>query len=80
MKRKGFILTEETVTKDLCVYAIERAARNKHHRKSVKDILNDIDAKSIELRDMILNDTFVPTEYGHSMKMDCGKLRHLSKP
>lgn len=82
MKRIGYILTEETVTLELCRQAISRASKGKRKRVSVRKILNDIDRYAHELRDTILQGTYQPSNYKPCLVIDrpSGKERLLQKP
>ena len=53
MKRVGYLLTEETLTLDLCKLAIIKAARHKHKRVSVIKVLENLEEKAQELRRMV---------------------------
>ena len=82
MKRIGYLLTEETVTLDLCKKAILQASKNKRKRESVKKVLGDFEAKSEELRRLILDETYQPSPYKCCNIVDhpSGKARVLHKP
>lgn len=82
MKRVGYLLTEETVTLDLCKLAIIKAARHKHKRVSVIKVLENLEEKAQELRRMVLQETYEPAPYRccHIVDHPSGKARILQKP
>lgn len=80
MKRISNIITEENVTLELCQEAIREAAKGKMRRRSVRTTMSHFYERAEEIRDMILNDTFVPSPYGYKEKMEYGKLRKLCVP
>jgi hypothetical protein len=82
MKRIGYILTEQTVTDDVCRTAIMDAAKGKYQRLSVRRILRNIDTYAAKLRSMILNGTYKPKPYKecHIIDKPSKKARILEKP
>lgn len=82
MKRKGFFITEEKLTLDLCRAAILKASKGKRKRFSVQRTLNKIDERSLSLQKMILEGTYQPSEYRVCNVVDhpSGKPRILHKP
>ena len=80
MKRKRNLLTKKNLTLDVCRMAILNASKRKKKRYYVKNILNNLDSYSIKLRNMILNNTYVPTPYKYKITTEYGKLRNLAKP
>ena len=80
MKRLGNLITEENITHDFCLNAIEEAARHKHKKLSVQKVFANIDKYADLLREMILNDTFTPNKYIYEERIENGKLRKLHKP
>lgn len=79
-KKIGNLIVEETITLEFCKEAIIEAARHKHHRKSVRKVLSHIEDRAKELRDMVLNETFVPSQYTYKTKLEYGKVRKLLIP
>ncbi|SJZ59270.1 Reverse transcriptase (RNA-dependent DNA polymerase) [Megasphaera cerevisiae DSM 20462] len=75
-------MTEQTVTDDACRRAIIDAAKGKHHRKSVKRILQNIDIHAIFLKNMVLDGTYQPKPYKecHVVDRPSKKARILEKP
>ncbi len=82
MKRIGYLLTEETVTLELCQKAILQAAKHKHKRASVQKVLGNFEAKAKQLRRLILEETYTPSPYlcCHIVDRPSGKARVLQKP
>jgi len=82
MKRFGYIVTEQTVTNDTCRLAITDAAKGKHQRLSVREVLKDIDKYAEKLKVMVLNDTYEPSPYKecHIIDKPSRKARILEKP
>lgn len=82
MKRLSYILTEETVTLDLCKQSILEAAKGKCRRKSVNLILDRIDYFAKILMNMVLNETYKPSPYKECHIIDKGSKKHriLKKP
>lgn len=82
MKRQGYILTEQSVTEDLCRRAIMDAAEGKHGRPEVAATLSDIGMRVTLLRDMAINETYSPSPYVecHIKDRPSGKERVLHKP
>jgi len=64
----------------MCKQAIIEASKTKTERPNVKKILDNIDYYAEELRDMVLNDTFIPSPYGYEERIEHGKRRRLQKP
>ena len=60
--------------------AICEASKNKKKRRSVLNVLDNIEEYSEILRDMILNETFKPSPYSYEEREENGKIRKLLKP
>ena len=80
MKRIGNLITEDRITINFCKEAICEASYRKRGRDNVLKVLNNIDNYAKELRDMILNETYVPAPYGFEIRIEHGKERKLQKP
>lgn len=80
MKRVKNLITKKNLTIDICKISILKASKGKRKRYYVKNILNHIDEYSEKLRDMILNNTFVPNPYKYKTAIEFGKVRNLAKP
>ena len=82
MKKVGYVLTEKTVTKELCAQAIIEASRGKRKHGTVRYALQNIDKAANNLRNMILNGTYTPHQYKPCIIIDkpSGKRRVLHKP
>ena len=80
MKRIGNLITEDNITVELCMQAIYEASKNKKKRRSVLNVLDNIEEYSEILRDMILNETFKPSPYSYEEREENGKIRKLLKP
>jgi hypothetical protein len=82
MKRLNHVLSEETVTIKLCEQSILEAAKGKTNRNSVRDILLNLSYYSNKLRNMILNNTYIPSKYKECHIIDRGSKKHrvLQKP
>lgn len=80
MKRYGNIITEETVTMDLCIQSIYDAAKFKENRSCVQEVLSNIDNKAKELRYMILTGDFKLMGYTFKRIIERGKIRDIAIP
>lgn len=82
MKRLGYVLTEETVTTQLCKTAIIAASKGKRNRASVKGVLKNLDKASAILKNIILEGRYKPSSYTPCLIIDrpSGKERLLQKP
>lgn len=82
MKRKGYILTEENLTLDVCKAAIMKASKGKRKRFCVKRALANLDERAQLLRKIILEGEYEPSEYKVCNVVDhpSGKPRVLHKP
>ena len=82
LKRMGYIITEKTVTLELCKTAIFKAAKGKQTRRSVKKILQHIDFYAEKLHGILLEGTYTPSGYEPLLIIDkpSGKERLLQKP
>lgn len=79
IKRIGYLITEEKITIDFCKQAIFEAAKRKKKRKSIMKVLDNIDEKAKELRDMVLEEKYTPSPYSYETKIEHGKERRLTK-
>lgn len=80
MKRLDNLITEQNITVDFCVKCIIEASKNKKARKEVAHILKDLEKYAINLRDMVLNETFEPSPCTVFTKVEYGKKRNIEKP
>ena len=80
MKREGYIITREKVTKSICLLAIYAAALHKHKREVVQRILENDEEYAEKLRDLVLNMKFQPSKYTLQTINERGKIREITKP
>ena len=80
IKTQKNLLNEETITQPHCIRVILETLKGKHDRKSAKRILWFLSAHARWLQRLVLNDTFVPSEYTEETRIEYGKERHLQKP
>lgn len=81
MKRTGYIF-ERICDIENIKLAIQNASKGKTKRKSVKNILQNIDFYAMKIQQMLVNDKYIPSDYTE-MVLKCGtnqKERHIFKP
>lgn len=81
MKRYGF-LYEKICDKSNIETAIWKASKGKRKRKDVKRVINNIDYYISEIHDMLVNETYVPSDYivGSVNEGTSKKQRDIFKP
>ena len=82
MNRPGYVLTEETATKELCTRAILEASKGKRKHGTVRYALQNLSKAAEDLRNIILSGTYKPNHYKPCTIIDkpSGKRRVLHKP
>ena len=79
IKSQKNLLNKKTIDQPHCIRVILETLKGKHDRKSAKRILWFLSAHARWLQRLVLNDTFVPSEYAEETRIEYGKERHLQK-
>lgn len=82
MKRIGYLITPDKITEEFCRRIIIKAAKGKTKRRAVVRILSNIKQYACELRELILQEKYIPSPYTKCVVTDhpSGKKRLLHKP
>ena len=80
MKRLSNLINETNITVEFCKAAILEAAKGKRKRYAVRKTLAKIDKRAVEIRDIVLSETFLPSPCLYETRLEKGKLRKLRKP
>lgn len=69
MKRIGNLYDKITDMDNIRI-AIQNAAKGKKRRKKVYDILNNLEQSTIQLRNILINENYIPSPYSKSIIKD----------
>lgn len=69
MKRKGYLFERITSVENIRE-AIERSARNKHHRREVRAVVSQADRCAREIHELLVSGSWSPAPYRHMVVRD----------
>lgn len=75
MKRVGH-LYEKIIDPDVIEFAITEASRGKRHRAAVRRVMDDLPRHVTAIRDMLINQSFIPSKYYVTMRYDHRTKKH----